>query len=181
MYEARVENIDLIATAIDTYGFKEGIFPISNGKKVSSFVDLYPLTCSREWLTKICSLLGDKIFTLGWKSDYIAGKELHGSLIASNLVRSEKSLESDLIIIRKDTEPFIRSPYDRKSRGRVILIDDVISAGINMLDSLKLLEEAGYIVSGILCVVYRGGGAEKLAEDLNIPFKYLLRIEEEVI
>ena len=109
------------------------------------------------------------------------GKELHGSLIASNLVRSEKSLESDLIIIRKDTEPFIRSPYDRKSRGRVILIDDVISAGINMLDSLKLLEEAGYIVSGILCVVYRGGGAEKLAEDLNIPFKYLLRIEEEVI
>ena len=58
MYEARVENIDLIATAIDTYGFKEGIFPISNGKKVSSFVDLYPLTCSREWLTKICSLLG---------------------------------------------------------------------------------------------------------------------------
>jgi orotate phosphoribosyltransferase len=50
-----------------------------------------------------------------------------------------------------------------------------------MESSIKTLINAGFEVTGILSVVYRGGGAKEKAEGVEIPFDYLYMIPEEVI
>jgi orotate phosphoribosyltransferase len=167
--------------AIYEYCLKNGKFSISDGNYVSSWIDLYPLTCSRKFSDMITESLSRKLFSHSWKFDYVAGKELHGSLLASNLINKCKWLDSDLVIVRKE-DNVIKAPCELDPNlTKCILVDEIISSGVNMESSIKTLINAGFEVTGILSVVYRGGGAEEKAEGMGIPFDYLYKIPEEVL
>ena len=162
---------------INEYCRLYGRFPISNGKFVSTYIDMYSLTTDRQFMNNICLQLTDLMLEHGLKPDYLAGKELHGALIAQFM---GAWTNTNSIIVRKNDRllsPVTGSP----KRNEVVLIDDVISAGINMERSYDIIEDNGYHVSGILCIVYRGGGAKEKADHLGVPFDYLFEIPEEVV
>jgi orotate phosphoribosyltransferase len=64
---------------------------------------------------------------------------------------------------------------------KCVLIDDIISSGVNMSSSINYLTMLGFDVTGVMSVVYRGGGAKEKAKVMGIPFDYLYEIPEEVI
>lgn len=154
-----------------------GKFPISDGKLVKTYIDLYKLTTDRQFMNNICLQLTDLMLENNLKPDYLAGKELHGALIAQFM---GSWANTNSIIVRKNDR--LLSPVTGSAkRNEVVLVDDVISAGVNMERSYGIIEDHGYHVSGIICVVYRGGGAKRIASQLDIPFGYLFEIPEEVV
>ena len=175
----RTEELNFLRTAINLHCIEEGMFPISDGNFVTNWVDLYPLTCNREMLNKMVTSLATKIFSRSWKFEYVAGKELHGALLASSLVTNNKWMESDTIVVRKSEG--VKLPYSCLWSSNCILVDDVISAGVNMLSSIEEIQKNGLGVTGVICVVYREGGAKEIAESRGIPFDYLFSITEDVI
>lgn len=176
----RTEELSSLRTAINLYCIEEGRFPISDGNFVSSWIDLYPLTCSTKMMSMLTNSLATKLFTTPWQFEYIAGKELHGALLACNLVNSHRFLESDLIIVRKE-DNIVKTPYHIDSTRNCILVDEVISSGTNMMSSIEYLHNKGFKVTGVICVIYRGGGAKEKAEEIGIPFTSLFDIPEKVI
>ena len=193
------EALNTLRVAINQYCIQEGRFPISDGNFVSSWIDLYPLTCSRKMMSKLTNALSTKLFTRPWKFEFIAGKELHGTLLASSLINKCSWLDSDLVIVRKEdnivktpyymdsTRVLLNSlyPFDKEepfeNSDNCILVDEVISSGVNMESSIEYLLNKGFRVNGVLSVVYRGGGAKEKAESRGIPFDYLYEIPEELI
>ena len=198
------EALNTLRVAINQYCIQEGRFPISDGNFVSSWIDLYPLTCSRKMMSKLTNALSTKLFTRPWKFEFIAGKELHGTLLASSLINKCSWLDSDLVIVRKE-DNIVKTPYYMDSTRMLlnrllsreystidkeepfensdncILVDEVISSGVNMESSIEYLLNKGFRVNGVLSVVYRGGGAKEKAESRGIPFDYLYEIPEELI
>ena len=151
---------------------------ISNGSYVSNYIDLYKLTCEPKWLNYMVTEIRSRLFVNGWNCDLIAGKELHGALLASHVVAN--SFKSGVLIIRKN-EYTLLSPSNLIAGSSVVLIDDITSAGINLADSLAMLESSNFNVVGALSVVYRGGGALEVAKECNIPFDYLLYMPEDIV
>jgi len=174
---------DNLEYAINEYCLESGKFPISDGNYVSSWIDLYPLTCNREFSNLITESLCSKLFSNFWQFSYVAGKELHGTLLASSLVAKCKWIDSDLVIVRKEAKS-IKVPYNFEkdsNENKCILLDEVISSGTNMESSIIDLNNRGFQVVGVMSVVYRGGGAKEKAEGMGIPFDYLYKIPEELI
>ena len=154
--------------------FMEGRFEISDGGFVESYINMFPITIQYEKSRLVSWLLNGIIMDNNWLPDILFGKELHGSLIASNLVRDCRPLH-DLGIIRKSDELI----YNRACAiPNAILLDDVISTGVNMRNSIQLLRDNDFWVEGVVCVVYRGGGAKEECEDMGIPLESILEIPE---
>ena len=166
--------------AIHKYCLKNGKFPISDGNYVSSWIDLYPLTCSRKYNNLILSELSTRLFKHNWNFNYVAGKELHGALLANSLINTCSWLDSDLVIVRKEGN-VIKRPCEMLGVTKCVLIDDIISSGVNMTSSIEYLTMLGFDVTGVMSVVYRGGGAKEKAKVMGIPFDYLYEIPEEVL
>ncbi len=150
---------------------------ISDGKYVTNYIDLYRLTCQPSWLTLITSELRSRIFEMGWDYKYIAGKELHGALLASHM-------NCDTLILRKYTSLEVIEkqtyvgPNNIVTGTEVILVDDITSAGVTMENSIERLSREFDII-GAISVVCRGSGALEVSKKWDIPFEYLLYIPEE--
>ena len=89
------------------------------------------------------------------------------------------------ITVRKqETKNSLEVPLSKPNRlvnQTVLLIDDVSSAGVGMQDSIEKLREGGFTVVGAYSIVYRGLGANLVAKELDVPFKYLEYIPENVV
>ncbi len=151
---------------------------ISDGSYVSNYIDLYKLTCEPKWLNYIITELRSRLFINGWNYNYVAGKELHGALLASHMTAN--SFKFGTLIIRKN-EYALLSPGNLIKGSSVVLIDDITSVGVNMADSLAMLENSSFNVVGALSVIYRGGGALEVAKECSIPFDYLLYMPEDLV
>ena len=171
------ERLQKLQAEIERTCFLKNPVKISDGKYVSNYIDLYRLTCQPTWLNLITSELKSRIFESGWNYRYIAGKELHGALLASHM-------NSDTIIVRKesntvhDFQAYLGPKHINTGTG-VVLVDDITSAGINMEQSLNMLS-LDFEIVGAISVICRGSGALEVAKKWSIPFEYLLYIEENV-
>ena len=166
--QAEIERTCFIGSSIE----------ISNGNYVSNYIDLYRLTCQTTWLNLITSELRSRIFELGWDPKYVAGKELHGALLASHM-------NSNTVIIRKESNKVYDSrgylgPKNIMVDSDIVLIDDVTSAGINMEDSIRTLS-LDFNIVGAISVVCRGSGAFEVSRKWDIPFEHLIYLPEDIV
>ena len=174
------DRLQKLQAEIERTCFLKNPVKISDDKYVTNYIDLYKLTCQPTWMNLITSELRSRIFEKGWDYRYIAGKELHGALLASHMncnnliVRKYSSLD----VIDKFNQ--VVTPNNVVTGTKVILVDDVSSAGINMSDSIEKLSH-NFDVFGAISVVCRGSGALEVSEKWDIPFEYLLYIPEEYI
>lgn len=172
------ERLQKLQTEIERNCILKNPVKISNGKYVTNYIDLYKLTCQPTWLNLITSELRSRIFEMGWEYKYIAGKELHGALLASHM-------NCDTLILRKYTSLEVIEgqgyvgPNNIVTGTEVILVDDITSAGISMEDSIERLSHE-FDVIGAISVVCRGSGALEVSKKWDVPFEYLLYIEENV-
>ena len=144
-------------------------YKISDGSYVDTYVDMYKVLLGSD-LTFVRNEVVDEIYRIDWSGvNFLAGRETCGSLLIQSMNHWDR------LLVRKNSYE-IASASGKK--GSCILIDDVTSVGLSMEDSVNKLRYAGYTVKGALSIVYRGKGAEQVAERLGIPFKWMVYIPE---
>ncbi|MGA2298141.1 MAG: orotate phosphoribosyltransferase [FCB group bacterium] len=152
-----------------------GTFELRSGAMSNEYFDKYQFESQPD-------ILGEIIFELipliEHDYDYIAGLEMGGIPIATAL-----SLETGkpVIFIRKKpkehgTKKFAEGP-DIKGK-RLLIIEDVVTSGGQIILSVEDLRNAGAIVNHAICVIDRqSGGKEKLKEK-NIELISLFKMSE---
>ena len=172
MAELDIENAP-IGEVVDKIMHLRGNFVLASGKTSTEYFDSRRMSCSpregrriaKEFVAKIKEVEVDT----GQTVSAVGGPE-SGSLPLMGALMyalAEEGMATRGFYVRKEAkghgtgkriEGFV------EKGDRLVIVEDVITTGGSVLDSIKVLEEAGAEIAAILCIVNR---PEKKADGLE--------------
>jgi len=155
---------DTLASALVEHAYLEGDFLLRSGKRSRYYLDKYRFETRPELLRPLGERIAATVREHAGEATRLAAPELGAVALAA-----AASLESGLpfLIVRKKAKEYgtanrLEGPYDEGEC--VCLIEDVVTSGGALLESVVALREAGLVVNTAVCVVDREeGGADALA------------------
>jgi orotate phosphoribosyltransferase len=154
-------------------GHITGRFTLRSGVVADSYYDKYRFMADPDVLRGICQAMAERLPDC----DYVAGIEVGGIPLATGL-----SLASGkpLLIVRKAAKTY---GTERLIEGadpagqRVVLIEDVVTTGGQIVLSAEELRKAGATVASAMCVVDRGGSGRATLERHGISYRPLMSVQ----
>lgn len=166
------EKKDLAKEIYDIAHLK-GDFLLRSGQRSNEYFDKYRFEAQPQILKKIAKYSATFIEP---KFDGLAGLETGGIPLSTAL-----SLESGLpsCFVRKEAKSYgtcqFAEGFDIKAKN-LLVIEDVVTTGGQLKESIKDLRDSGAIVDTALCVILRGSETEIpkiFKEELGIELKWL--------
>jgi orotate phosphoribosyltransferase len=150
-----------LARRIDTVSRLHGKFRLRSGVVSEEYFDKYQFESDPELLTEIADVLAARIPE---RTEILAGLELGGIPVATAL-----SIRTGLPVafVRKHAKDYgtCRLAEGVEISGRrLLIVEDVVTSGGQILASCEELRRAGAVVDHVVCVIDRqAGGMEALA------------------
>lgn len=150
-----------LAGDIDAASRLTGEFRLRSGKIANHYFDKYRFEGDPALLRRVAdamlALLPDGV-------EVLAGLELGGVPIATAM-----SLKSGLpaVFVRKQAKDYgtcLAVEGGDIAGRRVMLIEDVITTGGAVADASTLVEQAGGVIVGVTCAIWRGEGELRIAK-----------------
>jgi len=159
-----VSTPDPLAAALLEHAYLEGDFLLRSGKRSRYYLDKYRFETRPELLRPIGERIAATVREHASDAARLAAPELGAVALAA-----AASLDSGLpfLIVRKEAKEYgtanrIEGPYEEGEC--VCLVEDVVTSGGALLESVAALRDAGLVVHTAVCVVDREeGGADALA------------------
>lgn len=176
-----MEFVKEFATFLHQNGaLKFGDFTLSSGKNSSYYVDLRLVSSFPHQFRKMVKNLQDLISEeIGFDNfDSLVSVPTGGLVIASALAMETVK---PLIYVRTKPKEYgtTKSIEGKINQGmKVLMIDDVATTGGSMVNSIKLLKEAGIVVTDAYVILNRLEGAEKLLDSEGVKMHQLTDIIE---
>jgi orotate phosphoribosyltransferase len=158
-----VDDAELRRSLVEA-AYLEGDFVLRSGKRSRYYLDKYRFETRPDILRALGVRIAGEISAHAPDATRIAAPELGAVALAA-----AASLESGLpfVIVRKEAKEYgtgnrIEGPYD--DGECLCLVEDVVTSGGALLDSVEALRSAGLVVQTAVCIVDREeGGADALA------------------
>jgi orotate phosphoribosyltransferase len=159
-----VSATDPLAAALVEHAYLEGDFLLRSGKRSRYYLDKYRFETRPELLRPLGERIAEAVREHAPDATRLAAPELGAVALAA-----AASLESGLpfVIVRKAAKEYgtgnrLEGPY--VDGECLCLVEDVVTSGGALLDSVDALRAAGLAVRTAVCVVDREeGGADALA------------------
>ncbi len=169
-------NRDQLIDAIKRTSVLHGTFTLRSGRTSSYYVDKYKFATRPDILREVGILMAAQ--AMETEADRIAGAELGGvPLAASAALASEKPY----ILIRnakKDYGTANQMEGELEAGDRVLLVEDVLTTGGQVLEAAKVLTDAGAVVTRIVAVIDRLEGARENIEAAGFEMKSLVTTKD---
>ena len=155
---------DPLADSLLEHAYLEGDFLLRSGTRSRYYLDTYRFETRPELLRPLGERIAAAVREHASDATRLAAPELGAVALAT-----AASLESGLpfVIVRKAAKEYgtanrLEGPY---ADGEcVCLVEDVVTSGGALLDSIEALRQAGLVVHTAVCIVDREeGGADALA------------------
>ena len=144
-----------------------GEFRLRSGAFTNIYFDKYLLESNPILLKQICIELANLWVFPSGKFDFIAGLETGGVPIAAVL---SQVTHIPTLFVRKDAKKYgtckLAEGGDFFGK-RLLIVEDVVTTGGQVLESCQKLEEEGAIIEEVCCVILRGKAGKQ-----NIENKY---------
>ena len=155
---------DGLAASLKEHAYLEGDFVLRSGKRSNYYLDKYRFETRPELLRPLGERIAAVVQEHASDATRLAGPELGAVALAASA-----SLASGLpfLIVRKAAKEYgttkrIEGVFEPGEC--VCVVEDVVTSGGALLESVEALREAGLVVHTAVCVVDRGeGGADALA------------------
>ncbi|HZS24360.1 MAG TPA: orotate phosphoribosyltransferase [Gaiellaceae bacterium] len=164
--------------ALVEHAYLEGDFVLRSGKRSTYYLDKYRFETRPELLRPLGERIAATVREHAADATRLAAPELGAVALAA-----AASLDSGLpfLIVRKEAKEYgtakrLEGPYEE---GECIcLVEDVVTSGGALLESVEAVREAGLVVHTAVCVVDREeGGADALARQA-VRLRPLFRASE---
>lgn len=172
----------LYESIIDNGILEIGTFSLKNGNKVEYYFNTKKIYSNSTILKYVGDVMSDRITTFTKENDidyqHIVGVP-YGSLPLSSVV--SHNLEQSLLFVRKEekthgTKSLIEGNYE--IGDSVVLIEDVITSGSSIIETIEKIENTGLIVSLVVVLFNRQtGGLLNVEEKCEVPVEYLYDID----
>ena len=176
-----MEFVKEFATFLHQNGaLKFGDFTLSSGKNSSYYVDLRLVSSFphpfRKMIKSLQKLISEEI---GFDNfDCLASVPTGGLVIASALAM--ETVKPLIYVRTKPKEHGTSKSIEGKIENgmKVLMIDDVATTGGSMINSIKLLKEAGIVVTDAYVIMNRLEGADKILASEGVKMHQLTDIIE---
>ncbi len=164
-----------LAKSIYDAAYITGEFLLRSGKISNEYFDKYRFEARPELLSAIADAMSELIPE---GIDYLAALEMGGIPIATAI-----SLKTGIpvVFVRKEAKPYGTCKFAEGSEvagKKLLIIEDVVTSGGQIVISTKQLREIGAVVETALCVIDRqSGGVQNLA-DSGIKLVPLFTMDE---
>jgi orotate phosphoribosyltransferase len=158
-----VTDTELRAALVE-HAYLEGDFVLRSGKRSRYYLDKYRFETRPDLLRPLAERIAAAVRVHAPEATRLAAPELGAVALAA-----AASLESGLpfVIVRKEAKEYgtanrLEGPYEQGEH--MCLVEDVVTSGGALLESVGALRAAGLVVQTAVCVVDREeGGADALA------------------
>jgi orotate phosphoribosyltransferase len=176
----QIKEVEIAKILHKIDALKFGVFKLTSGKASPYYVDLRVVPSFPDAYREICDFYAEYITSqVGTDNfDRIAGIPLAGIPFASQIAYN---LKKPFLYVRKDARQHGRR---RRVEGilisgdRVLLVDDLVTTGLNLKKAAEaILAEGGVVKEAVALLDREEGGKEKL-EKSGIKVHTLLRMSE---
>lgn len=156
----------------------KGDFLLRSGQRSTEYFDKYRFEAQPQILKEIAT---ESSAYIKDEHDGLAGLETGGIPLATAL-----SLESGVPVcfVRKEAKTYgtcqFAEGFEIKNKN-LLVIEDVVTTGGQLVQSIKDLKESGAHITDALCVIMRGPQEEiktKFKEELGVDLRWLFTKEE---
>jgi len=166
---------DDLAKRISDVALLRGEFTLRSGRKSNYYLDKYLFETQPDILKELGALFAQKVTT---NIDRIAGAELGAVALAAV---TAMACGKPFVIIRNQKKDYGTSKLVEgtlKPGDRVLIVEDVLTTGGQVLEAAKSLEAAGAKVERIVAVIDRLEGARANIERAGYAFESLFTTKD---
>jgi orotate phosphoribosyltransferase len=176
----QTKKIEIAKILHNIDALKFGVFKLTSGKPSPYYIDLRVVPSFPDAFQQICDFYLQHITTqIGTQNfDRIAGVPLAGIPFASQIAYN---LKKPFLYVRKNTRHHGRQ---RRVEGilvsgdRVLLVDDLVTTGLNLKNAAEAIRAEGGVVKEAVALLDREEGGKEELEQSGIKVHTLLRISE---
>ena len=169
-----------VAKAISKTCKLQGSFRLRSGSTVDTYFDKYRFESDPALLNEIAKQLLENLKEKNFLDsiDYIAGMEMGGIPIVAHL-----SMLTGIpsVFVRKKAKEYgtcnLVEGADIEGKN-LLIVEDVVTTGGAILDSLPLLRERGATISKAVCVILREPIGFKNLAEASVDLSFLFKKEE---
>lgn len=166
-------GIDLRDKLAERGALLQGHFRLSSGRHSDRFVQKFRLLEDPALLEPVARALADRFHTLS--PTVVVGSAVGGILLAYEVARQ---LAAKAIFVEKENGmPVLRRGFRLDPDDRVLLVEDVLTTGLSMRETIAVVQRSGARIVGLGIVVARSAtplGAT--FEESSIPVHALLEL-----
>ena len=170
-----MQDRDQMAKQIFEVSFREGDFKLRSGQRSPFYFDKYQFESNPQLLGQIAR---------GWAQlglpqfDVLAGLELGGVPLATALAIQ---IQKPMAFVRKKPKEYgtcLIAEGASVQGKKVLIVEDVITTGGQVFESVAELRKAGAEVSHVLCVINRGTNTHELFKEQGLTLTALFTMDE---
>jgi orotate phosphoribosyltransferase len=166
---------DDLAVQIYKSSHLEGEFLLRSGVTSNEYFDKYRFESTPDVLKNIGKQI---VHLLPEKYDYLAGLEMGGIPIAVSI---SLHIRRPIVFVRKEAKKYGTRQFvegaDIKGK-RLVIVEDVVTSGGQVMESVKALRDAGAIIDTVVCVIDRESTGVQNLEKMNLRLNSLFTMSE---
>lgn len=166
---------DQLAKRIADVSLLRGEFTLRSGRKSNYYLDKYRFETQPDVLTALGKLLAEHVQAT---TDRIAGAELGAVPLAA---AAGMASGKPLIFIRNQKKDYGTAKQiegELKSGERVLLVEDVLTTGGQVIEAAKTLQSLGAVIERVVAVIDRQEGARENLESAGLEFVSLFTVAD---
>jgi len=160
--------LDVLAVYRETGALRNGHFQLTSGLHTDSYLQSALVLQYPEYAVRIGEELADHF--RNQKVDVVVGPAV-GGIIISHVVGKALGVRSIYTERKGDKLIFYRG-FEIKPKERALIVEDVVTTGGSVRETMEVVEQYGGTVVGIGSIVERSGGKVSF----NVPYHALLVI-----
>ena len=153
----------------ETEGILKGHFRLASGRHSDTYMQCAKLFMYPDKSELLCSELAKKLD--GKEIDTVASPAIGGIIMGYEMARALNV--PNIFVERIEGNMTLRRGFSVKKGEKILVVEDVVTTGGSVVETIKLLESMGAEVVAVASIVDRSNGKV----DFGKPYKALLSME----
>lgn len=149
----------------------EGHFILTSGRHSAVYMQKAHVFMHADLTEKLCRALAEKIRAeISEPIDYVVGPAVGGLIPA---YETSRHLHVPAIWVEREDGVFRLRRFDIKKGARVVIVEDIVTTGLSVRETVQAMRGAGAEVVAAACILDRSGGRV----DVGVPLLALADYE----
>lgn len=149
----------------------EGHFILTSGLRSPVFLQKARVFMHADKTERLCRALAEKIGAeADGPIDYVVGPAIGGIIPA---YETSRHLGVPAIWVEREAGRFRLRRFDIARGARVVIVEDIVTTGLSIRETVEAVREAGAEVVAAACIIDRSAGKA----DIGVPFLALAEYE----